>query len=109
MFFIEDQMAFPGFLKRLKKVAGGVVKVAQGVNTAYKKFKPLVNAAVSSIPVVGGAVASGLDWASGMADKALPYAQKAVDWIPEDQEQWDSRRDKIMEFNERERARRQLM
>lgn len=102
-------MAFPGFLKRMKKIAGGVVKGARFINEKYKQFKPIVDAAVSSIPVAGNAIATGLNYASGFADKALPYADELVEWIPENEDQWEDRKNKFQEFTSRERAQRQLM
>ena len=69
---------FAGFLKRLKKIAGYGANVLSGINDVYKNTKPFINSVVSALP--GGAVINkGLDIASNVIDKALPYANSFLD------------------------------
>ncbi len=69
---------FAGFLKRLKKVAGYGGAILGGINDLYKNTKPFVNSIVSTLPG-GGIINKGLDIASGIIDKAVPYTNAFLD------------------------------
>ena len=69
---------FAGFLKRLKKIAGYGGAILGGINDLYKNTKPFVNSVVSALP--GGAIINkGLDIASNIIDKAVPYTNAFLD------------------------------
>lgn len=69
---------FAGFLKRLKKIAGYGGAVLGGINDLYKNTKPFVNSIVSALPG-GGYINQGLDFASKVIDKAVPYTNAFLD------------------------------
>ena len=69
---------FAGFLKRLKKIAGYGGAILGGINDLYKNTKPFVNSVVSALPG-GGYINQGLDFASKVVDKAVPYTNAFLD------------------------------
>lgn len=64
---------FAGFLKRLKRYAGLGAGVLSGINDFYKNTKSFINPLIGALPG-GNVINKGLDIASNIGDKVLPYA-----------------------------------
>ena len=69
---------FAGFLKRLKKIAGYGGTILSGINDLYKNTKPFINSVVSALPG-GGYINQGLDIASNVIDKVVPFTKSFLD------------------------------